>query len=248
MSVSRSEFKEEGYSVYELEAKDSPGSHKYNVTIGQDVSAVLVHVEGTNETQVHIGEQEIVDRDKSTYTHKSKNSAVFLKIKPPYGKSESINVKVEASIPKGSRLRVTILVLFKKFREFTERLSCKGCKKLLRGLISLILSSMGIPAWLESAELSAKAAELLESLIDEIAVPLPTAIRELLNNFDSTVLKKILGAAKHVLSVANFVVEPIDIFFEKICIYLGYCEQAETPQITEVDLTPPMVSESGSSI
>lgn len=226
----RDATRERDFITVELESTLEGGEASHTEPIPSGVSAAIVLVEGQGEATVRIGDRQLEDDNETSFVRRGESRSVFVKLDPVSrgGRSEIV---VEARTREGSRLKVLVVFVRRSITLFwlalRRRLSCKGCKRLVRALISIALALAGFLDW--PADQALPAPPDFIQLIDRLASGdlggLPNVVKGLFERIDSAFLREIFRAIHAVLIVLDFAFEFLDAFLTMVCRRLGFCTE-----------------------
>ncbi len=103
--------------------------------------------------------------------------------------------------------------------DLKKRLSCTGCKRLLRFVISWLITGFGLPDIPLDGSLPKEFWDWLRAILSGGPSSWPTVVAKLLEYLS----KPIIEALKWLAALVNELYQPIDTLLEKACAWLGFC-------------------------
>lgn len=218
---------------FDLESVESTGErgelmHEITLPDGLEAYALLVEAQAKGGGEsfyvavdvggVRVGEAALAEAQKKgygAYLHTEQN--------PVRGKQVRINVFVTA----GAKVKVSVLKVFRRAKDYAlSKISCEGCKKLLRFIISSILAQFGVvltpddfipvdllpPDWTEALR---KAANSYDSL--------PKPLRDLFDFVGHLFRGGLVDILKAMSDILKEAFKPLDYALKVVCTKIGCC-------------------------
>ena len=222
--------RERDFLTVELASMPEGGDASHSEQIPAGVTAAIVLVEGEGEVTVRIGDRELEDDNETTFVRRGESRSVYVKIDPvPRGGQSTLGV--QARTREGSRLKILVVFLRRNitlfWRAFRRRLSCKGCKRLVRALIAIALACVVYIDWPTDQSLpeSPDVLRSIEQLASGDPSGLPDVVRRLFERIDSTFVRRVFRAIHGALTALDFAFEFADMFYAAVCRRLGFCPE-----------------------
>jgi hypothetical protein len=219
---------EESFRLIELETSGENGNEIYfEGVITKEQAAVAILVEGEADgVEIHFNDgpnQWKKERDNSNDTGTYK---FFVAPEvPAHNGFTRLRLRVWRKIK--ARIRVSILVLFKLAKEAWEKISCTGCKKLVRFLILSLVAHLGAALIPAHGVLPESFWELLRGAlgqgIQHFLDFIPPASRVFFTQLSVGFVDKFIKALESIGKFFNEAFTPIDDALEFICRMMGLC-------------------------
>jgi len=230
-AFTQSAHHEEG--AFDLESIESTGErgefmHEITLPEGLEGYAVLIEAQTKGEGEsfyvaVDVGGERVGEEALARVQEKGYGAYLHTEQKPAGGKKVRVNLFVTA----GAKVKVSVLKVFRKAKEYAlSKLTCEGCKKLLRFIISSILVQFGVvltpddfipvdllPAeWTETIR---KAATAYDSL--------PEPVRDVLDFAGNLFRGALIDILKAVSDILKDAFKPLDYALKVVCTKIGCC-------------------------
>lgn len=206
------------FALTEFESTGERGEFEVEIPIEADATALAVMMEGdVREAVVEIN-GERVEPDSHLDGAGAWASRLFLRTGE---KLKSLRVRIWTH---GERARVSVLRVLRQFgADLKRRISCTGCKRLVRFVVTWILTGFGVPHIPWDGPLPVAAWDRLREFLGVDGSHWPAVVAKLLHSLHSEFVEAFLKALRWALAFINEMYEPLDRLLEAICRYLGFC-------------------------
>lgn len=211
----RSDFVSEGaFSLTEFESTGEAGGVSAEIALEQDTAAIAVIVEGMpTEAAIEIDGERMQPESVPRAPPTARRTLYFRAV------SGAGKLKIQLR-SKGERVKVSVLRLMRRFKEdLKKRLSCTACKRLLRFVISWLITGFGLPDVPLDGSLPKAFWDWLRALLTGDPAQWPPVAAKMLKYLS----KPIIEALKWLAALVNELYQPIDALLEKACMWLGFC-------------------------
>lgn len=211
----RNDFVSEGsFSLTEFESTGEGGGVSAEIDLEQDTAAIAVIVEGMPvEAAIEIDGVRMQPEGVPRAAPTARRTLYFRAV------SGARKLKIQLW-SKGERVKVSVLRLMQRFKaDLKKRLSCTGCKRLLRFVISWLITGFGLPDIPLDGSLPKEFWDWLRAILSGGPSSWPTVVAKLLEYLS----KPIIEALKWLAALVNELYQPIDTLLEKACAWLGFC-------------------------
>ena len=208
------------FALTEFESTGERGEFEIGIPIEIDATMLAVILEGdVREAVVEIN-GERVEPDAHVSGGGAWSSRLFVRAGE---KLNSLRVRVWTH---GERARVAILRVLRQFgADLKRRISCTGCKRLVRFLVTWILTGFGVPHVPWDGPLPVAVWDRLREFLAVDASHWPGVVARLLSSLHAEFVEQFLKALRWALAYINVMYEPLDRLLEAVCRYLGFCAE-----------------------
>lgn len=215
---------DDAFALTELDSTGEEGKIEVEVPVEDGVATVAVMVEGRGvDCEVDIvGEGELLRGWAGGAEPDAVPRQLFLRAGHHL---KTVRLKIRTQ---GARVKVSVLRIFRQFAaDLRKRMSCTACKKLVRFVITWLLTGLGVPDVPMDGALPASVwARLREWLALGDLGELPPIVAQFLAALHSEFVKQLIEALRWVLAFVNEMYETIDSVLTWICRRLGFCAAA----------------------
>ena len=208
---------EDKFRIIEMDSTGEGGDYDLTFDIGPEATAVAVLIEGEGlKAEISLGDELLEKNGKTKFTSQ-KGSRTFHTQIAPEGTNLAPRISLRGIVDRGTRVKISIISLFRKFKKSWEPISCTGCKRLLRFLISMLLTGGGLP----DIPLDGDIPEEFWKWIQDLNPP--EAVKKLLEHLPDELFGKIIGALQWAVAFFNEAYAPFDAVLTTVCCRLGFC-------------------------
>lgn len=221
----RSDMTSDGnFVLTELESTGEAGETRLELALESDVAAIAVLIEGDGldaVTEID-GERGGIEEAQAA---RDRGPHRRLMVRVGQG-MKSLRITIWST---GARARVSILRVFRRFRsEIGQRLSCTACKRLVRFLITSIITGFGWADLPWDGELPRSLWEKLRHVLNTDVSQWPPIVANLLAALNSRLVEELIVALRWLIGFLNEALQPLDYLLELICRKLGFCPKVAT--------------------
>lgn len=208
------------FKIIEFDSSGEGGHFKHEIEIDDSTQLVAVLIEGEiSEPIVFLHGFPIEDDGNITRTIQSGMRTLLTKIDPAKDLGR-VNLQFQGVLSKGARAKISVLILFHRIRKNWGPLSCTACKRIVRFLITAIITGLNIP----DIPLDGAIPIRIWDLIKETGIP--DIVMKLIEFIGIDFAKKFIGALRWLAGFLNEAFTPLDNVLTYICMRLGFCMSA----------------------
>lgn len=208
------------FKIVEIDSHGEEGRIDYSLEVDDKTALSSILLEGEfSDIKITFNDAPLQENKETTFTTSSESAFLYTNINPAprHGKS---NVRITGRFKKGKRSKISILNIFNRTGKFWGPISCTACKRLIRFLVSAMITPVGFT----DLSLNDMLPEQFWDWIKE--AKFPSAITKIFEYIPADFANKFLEALRWLAGFLNEALTPLDNILTKICLRLGMCKNA----------------------
>lgn len=203
---------EGSFDLLELDTTGEEGEFEHTAEVDSSASLVGVLIEGEIEEYEVLLEGEPI-RESEEAAISEGNTRTLVTVSDPVTEGTA-RLSIRGFLKAGRRVKISVLKLARRMQ---RRVSCNGCKRLLRFIVSALLAAAGAPDVQVGGGIPSEFGEWITD------IEFPDAVQRIVDNLDPEFWETALEALSQIGAFLNQLMTPFDAVVTYLCEQIGAC-------------------------